>query len=43
MVSAEFTVYDLESIFPSLISTPVAVYVPVVDLGTLVVVLVTNV
>ena len=40
---AEFTVYDLESILPSLTSTAVAVYVPVVDLGTLVVVLVTNV
>ena len=40
--SAEFTVYDLERIFPSLTSTAVAVYVPVVDLGILVVVLVTN-
>ena len=40
--SAEFTVYDLERILPSLTSTAVAVYVPVDDLGTLVVVLVTN-
>ena len=42
VVSEEFTVYDLFTIFPSLISTPVVVYVPAVDRGILVVVLVTN-